>query len=346
MAVSKGGSSGKESGSYSGNTSFNNSGETAGVTAGQTQTTQNQTQTGTQSGTQTGGFTNGVVDSNGYGKAWRDSNPAGVGDFATNYFQNQAGRGSYTLGDLAARAASGDPAYASYAAPKDVVAGTVDPHTGAAFMGNYTGPWDAVKAGALADYDVGAGDAIGKFRGANAPFAGNNRRVFGENDLTTRLAAGRGALAGSILGQGYTAAGELAQQDASRAAGVQTGNADRALNAGQFSSNMLNQRQNADVGYAYQGDAARDAAASNVTGSQVAGAGARANWLAGGQPLLGQTGTSTGATTGTSSLTSSLESLANTFGINFGATSDVGSGTSSGTKSGSSSQKGGGISAG
>jgi hypothetical protein len=287
-----------------------------------------------------------VVDNNGYGAAWNANNPNGIGDTTTNYFNNQINRGSYTLGNLADKAAAGVPGYSSYAAPTPVSAGAVQAGTGASFMGNYTQPWQQVTDSALNAYDVGADKAIGAFKGANAPFAANSRTELGRAALVNEIGAGRGALAGNLLGQGFTTAANLGQTDASRVAGVDTGNADRSLNAGQFNNSLTNQRQQFDVGSAYQGDAGRDAAATSMLNSQATAAGAKNSWLNGGQALLGQTGTNTGSTSGTSNINSSLESIANQFGISLGATSDVGSGTSNSTSSGKSNSKGGGASLG
>lgn len=315
-------SSNNSSGYTSGNTSGNSQSNTTGSNTGQFNTSNGSVNNGTANGTTTGfasgQYNTGVVTNPGYDAAYGAANPSGSMDFLKQYFQNQTGNGSYTLGNLSQRAASGDPAYAMYAAPKDVVAQNVDPSTGAAFMGNYTQPWQAVTDSALNAYDVGADKTIGAFRTANAPFQANSRRPLGEAALTNEIGAGRGALAGQLLGQGYTTAANLGQSDANRAAATKTGNADRSLQAGQFNNTMTNQRQQFDVGSAYQGDQARNQSASSLLQTVMGGNASANDWLRLAQSTFGTTGSNTGNNTGTTS----------------GVTSNTASGTSSGTNSG------------
>lgn len=369
MGANKGGSSNSESGSYSGNTSFNNQGASAGVNAGQTQTNQTQTQTGSTTGQQsgqtsgqttgqqTGGFTNGVVDNYGIGDFYKANAPAGIGDTSANYFQYMMNSGSHTLGNLAARAAAGEPGYESYAAPTPVAARDAKAGTGAAFMDPYqTGLNNDYVNAALADYDAGTDRGFNALRAANAGAFGNKRTGVAEGQFMADAARGRGTLSADTRLNAFSTAAGLGQTDATRAAGVDAANADRALNASQFNNTMANQRQQFDVGAAYQGDQMRGDAASNLTNTQTAKANANNAYVAAGSPLLGQTGTNTSATSGTTAGTSAettsgtstmnnvMQSIADTFGINLGATSESGTGTSSGTKSGSSSSKGGGLS--
>lgn len=300
---------------------------------------------GSSNTAQTGGFTNGVVPTTGWEELWRSMNPSGQNAGASDYFANQLNRNSYTLGSLAAKAAAGVPGYESYLAPTPVSAQQVSDQTGAAYMGNYTGPWQDVSNSALGSYDVGADKAIGAFKAQNAGIANNSRLPLQQAALANEIGAGRGALAGQILGQGYTTAANLGSQDATRIAGIQASNADRALNAGQFNNNMQNNRSMFDVNAAYQGDQSRDSAAGNLANVNNSSSAANNAYLNTGTSLFGQQGTSYGNTASdflNKLISNSLANTSSNSNSNTNSASNT-TGNSSTNSSGNSSAKGAGF---
>jgi hypothetical protein len=303
--------------------------------------TSDSTNTGQSNTAQTGGFSNSVVPTAGWEELWRSMNPNGANAGASDYFANQLNRNSYTLGSLAAKAAAGVPGYESYLAPTPVSAQQVSDQTGAAYMGNYAGPWQDVSNSALGSYDVGADKAIGAFKAQNAGIANNSRLPLQQAALANEIGAGRGALAGQILGQGYTTAANLGSQDATRIAGIQASNADRALNAGQFNNNMQNNRAMFDVNAAYQGDQSRDNAATSLAGVNNSSSAANNAYLNTGTSLFGQQGTNYGNTASDFLNKLISNSLSNT-SSNTASNSNT-TGNSSTTSSGNSSSKGAGF---
>lgn len=290
------------------------------------------------------------------------------------YFDQRINSDSYTLDSLARKYGG------AYAAPTPLTAPTVgaaqsaDPTkvnagTAASFMAPYQQGYtndvvDATTADLLKGYGKAqnasnmAGTAAGGFQNSRMGL----RDAQTTDDFLRTLATTTGTLRDAGFGRAVSAgAGDagvnLSGQQANQGAALSTEalnaqlrqdaakfNAQNGIDIGKFNNTMLNNRQQFDVGAAYQGDAGRDAAATSsagVTGQQSAISGGNATSLAsiGGQtfqqilaalaagtPLFGSN--TTGSTTGTTSGTT------------------TGSGTSSGNTTGNSSSKGGGVSIG
>jgi hypothetical protein len=188
-----------------------------------------------------------------------------------NFYTNNMNDGSYTLGSLAAKAKAGVPGYESYAAPDPVSAEGVTAQSSASAIPKYQQFYDdSLINPSLNAYDYGTNRAFSALdaRTAGAGGFANERSGLAYSDLGAQSALGRGNLYSSMKNLGLNNAAALATGDVTRALQADTTNAANGLSADQFNANMTNQRQQYDVGAAYQGDQMRmnyaNAAAANL----------------------------------------------------------------------------------
>ena len=181
-----------------------------------------------------------------------------------NFLQQQIGNSSYTLGSLADKAAAGTPGYSSYAAPTPVSATGVTAQSTASQMPQYSQFYnDNLIDPSLKAYDYGTDRAYSALDARTAGGGGfaNERSGLAYSDLGAQSALGRGQLYASAKNLGLTNAAGLATGDVNRNLTADTTNAANGINASEFNANLQNNRQQFDVGAAYQGDQMRQSSA-------------------------------------------------------------------------------------
>lgn len=279
------------------NGSFNNTSDTKGLQVGSYNNVQTGTQTGTQTGANTyapnlsdywrsayqgvtgavnpGGatseqqtaidFVNNYLKNNSATGAANTANGSLAGNLSGlnglgTWWNNQVNNGSYTLGSLAAKAAQGVPGYESYATPKDVSAQIITSNDALTKIPQYSQFYDNnLIDPSLKAYDYGTDRAFSALDARTAGGGGfaNERSGLAYSDLGSQSALGRGQLYSGLKNLGLTNAAGLATGDVNRMLQADTTNAGNNLQAQMFNSNMLNNRQQFDVGAAYQGDQMR-----------------------------------------------------------------------------------------
>ena len=115
----------------------------------------------------------------------------------------------------------------------------------------------------LKAYDYGTDRAYSALDARTAGGGGfaNERSGLAYSDLGAQSALGRGQLYASAKNLGLTNAAGLATGDVNRNLTADTTNAANGINASEFNANLQNNRQQFDVGAAYQGDQMRQSSA-------------------------------------------------------------------------------------
>jgi len=191
-----------------------------------------------------------------------------AGDLAnlnSNYWNQYADRGSYTIGQLESQYPE------MYGAVDPVTAQQIQARQGSEFMGDYLNPYlsDVVDA-SLADYDFGTNRALAEMQGRrDAGSAFGSRANLSDAVFNADAARGRGSLAAGLRSQGFNTALGAGMQDANRFLSADTTNAANLLNAAQFNNAQDMSRKMFDVNAAYQGDQQRMQALNNMQNNML-----------------------------------------------------------------------------
>lgn len=359
MPIGKGGSEQSQSGSQSGQYTGNQSGLTYSGS--------NQSSTGSTSSTSSVNPNVPTQNQGYYNQAGANLSPNGL---SATQQSALGGAPQPGMGTTAVQTSINDmnalkPGYTSlagtnytpYSASTAANPAVVNPQSGAAFMGQYQDPYQSQVVGTtLADFDRNTNNTLNQMRASrDAGSAFGDRSALADEQFLNDQSLKRAQTEGALQSAGFNTAAGYAQNDASRGLTAAQGNQNTAASLNMFNAGQGNQvaQNNANNAFTQQGlnlNALNSAGANANATSQLAQQGVRLNsdlannlfnygttgqgqlinLFSAGNPLIGQTQSSSGNTS------------QNTTGENLGVTANQGGGNSQSTSQGSGSSKGGG----